>query len=68
MRAKGDCPKLYAVTTRILCTTEADVRDWLLNRQVDPHYKMREPTAGSGRAAHDIARERLMISIDGGKS
>ena len=66
MRARGDCPRLYSITSRVLCTTEADVREWLMSREVATNYKMREPTAGSGRAAHDIARG--LMSIRGGKS
>lgn len=59
LRAKGDTPRLFAITTRRLVTTPEDVRVWLEDREVLDNYRMREPTAGSGRAAHDIHRTNL---------
>jgi len=66
MRARGDCPRLFSITSRILVTTEQEIITWLEEREVPAHYKQREPTRGSGRAAHD--RHRQLMSIDGGKS
>lgn len=49
-RADGDCPKLYAVSPRVLVTTESDLLDWIKGKEVDPGYKCR-PGNRRGRAA-----------------
>ncbi|PKO27977.1 MAG: hypothetical protein CVU32_01845 [Betaproteobacteria bacterium HGW-Betaproteobacteria-5] len=43
-RADGDCPKLYAPTPRVLVTTEKDLLDWILGKEVDDGYKCRPST------------------------
>lgn len=49
-RADGDCPKLYAVSPRVLVTTEADLLDWIKSKEVSEGYKCR-PATRRGRAA-----------------
>lgn len=49
-RADGDCPKLYAVSSRVLVTTEKDLLDWITSKAVDDGYKCRQATR-KGRAA-----------------
>lgn len=47
-RARGDAPKLYAVTERALVTTEADLLEWVKAKEVPPSYKCRPATRGAG--------------------
>lgn len=49
-RADGDCPKLYAVSPRVLVTTESDLLEWIKGKEVDTGYKCR-PATRKGRAA-----------------
>lgn len=48
-RADGDCPKLYAVSPRVLVTTEKDLLEWITSKAVDDGYKCRQGTR-KGRA------------------
>lgn len=43
-RAEGDCPKLYAVSSRVLVTTEKDLLEWITSKAVDEGYKCRQGT------------------------
>lgn len=43
-RAQGDAPRLYAVTERVLVTTETDLLDWIMAKAVPAGYKCRPPT------------------------
>lgn len=49
-RADGDCPKLYAVSPRVLVTTESDLLEWIKSKEVADGYKCRQATR-KGRAA-----------------
>lgn len=49
-RADGDCPKLYAVSPRVLVTTESDLLHWIKSKEVSDGYKCR-PGTRKGRAA-----------------
>ena len=51
MRLRGDHPQLYALTAKMLVTTDADVAAWLQSKAVPPGYRTRAATAGSRRAA-----------------
>ena len=46
-QARGNHPKLYAITTRNIVTTRGDLLDWIRAKQVPVGYRARPATAGS---------------------
>lgn len=54
-RARGNHPKLYAVTERCLVTTKEDLLEWIRAKAVPPGYKCREAvTRGKGKGSRSL--------------
>jgi len=52
MRARGDAPRLYAVSERNLVTTSADLLQWVTAKAVPTSYKCRQAVP---RRAKEVA-------------
>jgi hypothetical protein len=50
-QARGNHPKLYAVTTRNLVTTRDDLMEWLRAKEVPVGYRARTASPGAYQAA-----------------
>lgn len=57
-QALGDHPALYAVTERILVTTDVALADWLAAKPVPQGYRARAATRTSGATAAKAQRRR----------